>query len=566
MRLYHLVWFSIPATIVVACIGVATYNWSVITEGYTYWDSTDIKNPSYFYQPTAQALRAFEEVKMDVKAVAEGSSIEPDALSFDIDVLISGINIIARPSELNDRFKRLRGLSNDMPTLLEFASVVLPAIKPDISSADARALLPKLEELSDTLDRVSEAALDQDSQLKEEFFETIQAGYVIVLVIAGLLICAILSFVIISIFYWWAIVARTRAVAAAEAAVADKITFLAMISHELRTPLQVIVTALDVLERPQDVKSRNELTARIRRAANSLAVQLRDMLTLARAQTGYIELQPGVFEAGELVRDVVENYRAAAKAKHLELRHTGPDEAVFVVADGERIAQLLHNLVSNAIKYTPSGHVQVDLAPFDDRAGELSLRVTDTGPGLPPRVLENSIDAKGLFSLGSGRGIGLSVVQTLLRQLGARMTVSGPSSGGSVFDLAIPAVPAAERLHEMSDAQKRVLVVDDHVDLLKGFSTVFEELGFATDVAPSGMTALNFVAAHTYSVIFIDLDMPVMSGLELAAQIRKIGLRHKTKLVAMSAAHHGAKHDLSSFDAMLNKPIRQQQLRTIMQF
>lgn len=123
-----------------------------------------------------------------------------------------------------------------------------------------------------------------------------------------------------------------------------------------------------------------------------------------------------------------------------------------------------------------------------------------------------------------------------------------------------------ERLQATSDVQKRVLVVDDHIDLLKGFSTVFEELGFVTDVAPSGMTALNFVAAHTYSVIFIDLDMPVMTGLELATQFRKIGLRHETKLVAMSAAHHGAKLDLSSFDAVLNKPIRQQQLRTIMQF
>ncbi|MFW8584626.1 sensor histidine kinase [Rhizobium beringeri] len=182
--------------------------------------------------------------------------------------------------------------------------------------------------------------------------------------------------------------AKTRALAAAEAAVEDKIDFLAMISHELRTPLQVIISALDVLERPQDVKTRNELTGRIRRAANSLAVQLRDMLTLARAQTGYIELQPGALEAIELVREVVENYRAAAEAKHLELRQICPDETIFVVADSERIAQLLHNLVSNAVKYTPTGYVQVDLAPFDAKAAELVLRVRDTGPGLPPRVLE----------------------------------------------------------------------------------------------------------------------------------------------------------------------------------
>lgn len=567
MRLFHLAWFSIPAIIAGICIGVVAYNWSSVGAEYRLWNSTSARNPSYFYWPTAQALRQLETVRLDLKSIADGSSVDPDAFSLHIDVLFSGIDIIVRPSDLNDGYRKLPDFSEDGVALAEFATNVLPAIKPDISSAEAQALLPKLEDISDTLNRVSKAAWDQDTELKERSFETIQAGHAIVLVIAGLLVCAILSFVIISICYWWAIVAKTRAIAAAEAAVADKISFLAMVSHELRTPLQVIVSALDVLERPQDVKTRNELTARIRRAANSLAVQLRDMLTLARAQTGYIELQPGVFEAGELVREVVGNYKAAAKAKHLELRQTGPDDAVFVVADSERIAQLLHNLVSNAVKYTPAGYIQVDLAPFDEKAGELILRVTDTGPGLPPRILENNIDAKGLTSLGSGRGIGLSVVQTLLRQLGARMTISSLSGGGSIFDLAIPAVPAAEGSNDTSaDAQRRVLVVDDHPDLLKGLSGVLEELGFMTDIAPSGMTALNFLAAHSYSVIFIDLDMPIMTGSALAAQIRKTDLRHKTKLVAMSAARHGPKHDLSLFDATMSKPIRRQQLLTIMQF
>jgi signal transduction histidine kinase len=566
MRLFHLAWFSIPAVIVALCVGIVAYNWAAIRAEYDLWDSTSGRNPSFFYWPTAQALRELEAVRLDLKTVADGSAVDPDEFAFDIDVLISGINIIVRPSELNDGYKMFPGFSEDGAALAKFTTEVLPAIKPDISPADAQAILPKLEDISSALDRTSKAAWDQDGELKEKSFETIQAGHVIILVIAGLLICAILSFVIISIFYWWAIAARTRAIAAAEAAVEDKISFLAMVSHELRTPLQVIVSALDILERPQDPKTRNEVTARIRRAANSLAVQLRDMLTLARAQTGYIELQPGVFEARELVAEVVENYQAAADAKHLELRYGSPDEAMFVVADSERIAQLLHNLISNAVKYTQAGYVQIDLFPLDDKAAELSLRVTDTGPGLPPTILEASIDAKGLFSLGRGRGIGLSVVQTLVRQLGASMTVRNLTNGGSIFDLTIPAVPAEGQSYKTSDAQKRVLVVDDHPDLLKGFSKVLEELGFATDTALSGMTALNYVAAHAYSVIFIDLDMPVMTGLELAAQIRKMDLRQKTKLVATSAANHGSTHDLSAFDATLNKPIRQQQLRTIMQF
>ncbi|NTG25113.1 hypothetical protein G6L00_32215 [Agrobacterium rhizogenes] len=244
-------WFSIPAAIVVICIGVVTYNWSVIRAGYVHWDSIDIEKPSYFSFPTAQALRALQAVRTDLETIANGSAVEPDALSFHIDVLISAVNIIARPSELNDRFRRLPGFSSDVPILSEFAEDVLPAIKPNTSSADARALLPRLEDISDTLDRVSKVAWDQDSELKLKFFETIQAGHAIILVIVGLLVCAILSFVIISIFYWWAIMAKTRALEEAEAAVADKISFLAMVSHELRTPLQVIVSALDVLERPQ---------------------------------------------------------------------------------------------------------------------------------------------------------------------------------------------------------------------------------------------------------------------------------------------------------------------------
>lgn len=566
MRLFHLVWFSIPATILIICVGVAAYNWSAIRQDYLLWDSSSAKNPSYLYWPTAQAQRVLEPARLDLRMIADGSPVDPDTLSLHIDVLISTINIIIRPSELNDRFRQLPGFSQAEPILSEFVRSVPPAGKQKPSAAEAQALLPKLDDVSSALDRISRTAWNQDSELKKKSFEMIQAEHTIILVTAGLLLCAILSFIIISIFYWRSIEARTRAIAAAESAVEDKISFLAMVSHELRTPLQVIVSALDILERPQEIRARSELTARIRRAANSLAVQLRDMLTLARAQTGYIELQPGVFEAGELVREVLENYREMAQAKHLQLRQASPDEPIFVVADSERIAQLLHNLVSNAVKYTSSGFVHVDLAPFDEKAGELSLRVTDTGPGLPPRIMESGVDAGGPLSLGAGRGIGLSVVQTLLRQLGARMTVSRPPEGGSVFDLSIPAVLAEGRAEGANGDQKRVLVVDDHPDLLKGFSAVLEELGFSTDVASSGMAALNYAAAHTYSVIFIDLDMPVMTGSELAAQIRKTNLGYKPKLVAISAANAGAKHDLSFFDAVLGKPIRQQQLRTIMQF
>ncbi|MBO9102002.1 MULTISPECIES: hybrid sensor histidine kinase/response regulator [unclassified Rhizobium] len=564
MRSLHLAWFGFPAAIVAVCIGIVASHWSILRTEYMPWSDISTRNPIYFYWPTAQVMRELETVRLDLKSIADGSGVDPEGLSFHIDVLISGIDIIVRPSELNDGYKRISGFSRDGPLLVEFATNVLPSIKPGISASATKALMPTFEDVGNLLLRLSTEAWDQDSRLKEKSLETIRTANSIILVIAALLACAVLSSLITSIFYWRAILAKTRAAEAAEAAVEDKMSFLAMISHELRTPLQVIVSALDVLDRPQDGRTRNETTARIRRAANSLTIQLRDMLTLARAQTGYIELQPAVFEIRELVRGVVGDYQAAATAKHLELRINFPDEAYFVVADSERIAQLLHNLISNAVKYTPSGYVQVDLAPFDKKVGKLILRLMDTGPGLPPTVLESNLYAKGLLSLGGGRGIGLSVVQTLLRQLGACMAIKGLPGGGTGFDLEIPAVEASEHSNEASETQKRVLIVDDHPDVLKGLSSVFEDHGFSANTAASGMVALNFFAAHSYSIILIDLDMPVMTGCELASHIRKLDPNRRTRLVAITAARHRPQHDLSLFDAALDKPVRDQQLLAIM--
>ena len=109
MRLFHLVWFSIPATILIICVGVAAYNWSAIRQDYLLWDSSSAKNPSYLYWPTAQAQKVLEPARLDLRMIADGSPVDPDTLSLHLDVLISTINIIIRPSELNDRFRQLPG-------------------------------------------------------------------------------------------------------------------------------------------------------------------------------------------------------------------------------------------------------------------------------------------------------------------------------------------------------------------------------------------------------------------------------------------------------------------------
>ncbi|MDQ0455484.1 hybrid sensor histidine kinase/response regulator [Rhizobium paknamense] len=567
MKKTGLLWFLIPAIFVVICFSVGAYHWLQIEGEIDRQDSSTEANPLYFYWQTTQVIRQFDRVADDLNRIANGDALPDGALSLHTNVAISGINILIRPSELSRSYSKLPGYSEMAPLLREFSETVLPSIPENPNGPQARDYMRKIDVIKQHLNRLSDIAWTRDNLLKEKYFRSIRSLKKAVLIVSIVLILAILSFILISISYFRMIFSRTRAVEAAEAAVSDKVTFLAMVSHELRTSLQVIISALDLLEKPQEAATRVELNGRIRRAANSLAVQLRDMLTLARAQTGYIELQPFAFEARELVHEVVRTYLGDARAKNLEVQEAYPDQDIFVVADGERIGQILHNLISNSIKYTSTGHVRIEIVSFNPEAGMLTFRISDTGPGLPPRVIKQSYAAKGLHSLGQGRGIGLSVVHTLATQLDARIAIRNQPDHGTIFDVTIPVVAVSEQPSKgMDQDDKRVLVVDDETHLLTGLSDVLQSLGYSTDTANSGMSALNHIAAHRYSAIFIDLNMPVMSGPELAAHIRKTEKWRKMKLIGMSAASHQSPEEAAHFDVLLVKPLHRHQLTDIIRF
>jgi len=347
-----------------------------------------------------------------------------------------------------------------------------------------------------------------------------------------------------------------------------KSEFLSRVSHELRSPLQGVVSAIDLFEE-RYIKDAGEaeLVAQIRRGATALNTQLRDLLTLARGDVGKMEINPMRFEAGELAVTIAHEVGREAVGKGLELVVETPDDPIFVVADPARIDQVLTNLLTNATRHTKAGTVTLKLHPYDLQASSLRFEVIDTGPGIDSDRIPTLFDPYTRFgemtSKGDGAGLGLAIVRSVLQFLGGSATVTSERGRGTVFDVTIPAeLLDGERPAAGIGLIKRVLVVDDRKEVLEAIGSVVRQLGFFCDTAPTVATAANLLGAHTFDIAFLDLDMPVKSGFDLAAETRRgNGPNARSRIVSISAADVPDDRRGWPFDSHLTKPITMQAIQ-----
>ena len=347
-----------------------------------------------------------------------------------------------------------------------------------------------------------------------------------------------------------------------------KSEFLSRVSHELRSPLQGVVSALDVIEEcfAKDAVEA-ELLSRIRRGATALNTQLRDLLTLARGDVGKMEINPLPFEVGELAVTIAAEFRTEAQAKGLELVVDTPLEPTFVVADPARIDQVLTNLLANATRHTKVGTVRLKLYPYDGKLGCLRFEVSDTGPGIDNDRIPTLFDPYTRFGeitrKGEGAGLGLAVVRSVLQFLGGNVSVSSETGQGTTFTVTIPAeLLDGERPRGGGPQPSRVLVVDDRKEVLEAIASVVKQLGFKCDTALSVATAANLLGAHAYDIVFLDLDMPVKSGYDLAAETRRgDGPNRGSRIVSISAADVPDDRRGWPFDGHLTKPITMQAIQ-----
>jgi signal transduction histidine kinase/CheY-like chemotaxis protein/HPt (histidine-containing phosphotransfer) domain-containing protein len=344
--------------------------------------------------------------------------------------------------------------------------------------------------------------------------------------------------------------AAERERARADAQAAARSAFLAHMSHEIRTPLNAIV-GYTRLARSAPAERRGEHLATIDRAAQQLLRLVNDVLDLSRIDAGQLELESAPFAPGDVLREValLHAQAAAEKATRLDV-----DDRIrlpagrWLAGDRHRIAQVLTNLVANAVRFTDAGRVTLAALPRAVTATHCSfeLVVSDTGIGMDAATLSRVFEpyvqaAPGTARQFGGSGLGLAIVERLVRRMGGEVDVESQPGAGSRFRLALT-LPLTERAPGGAVDATRVdlagaavlLVDDDAVNRALG-AELLERGGGRVTVAASGEEALQRAATHAYAAVLLDLRMPGLDGYATCRALRALPGLRTTPIIALTA-------------------------------
>lgn len=370
-----------------------------------------------------------------------------------------------------------------------------------------------------------------------------------------------------------ALEALSEARLVAERAAALRDTFLATMSHEVRTPLNGVLglaQSLSGADLPDDARQKVDL---IIKSGETLRRILDDVLDLSKIQAGEMNLVNEPFAPSDTISGAVDLMRPLASEKGLELISRFDGLPAHLMGDGARLRQIVLNLVSNAIKFTAAGQVLVD-ARYSRPSRRLRIRVADTGMGFDRST------AKQLFSPFSqaddsisrrfgGTGLGLSISRRLAELMSGGVRVRSKPGRGTLFVLDLPMDPSGEITRESESRVEaldrlygaRILLAEDNLVNQQVVQALLSGFGCQIDVAENGQEAVDLWSAHAYDLIMMDMQMPIMDGVEAIRSIRRgEQQREVSRLpIAMLTANASSNHrDLASragADVVIPKPL-----------
>ncbi|MDR2358017.1 MAG: response regulator [Oscillospiraceae bacterium] len=324
--------------------------------------------------------------------------------------------------------------------------------------------------------------------------------------------------------------------AAAEDASRSKSTFLSNMSHEMRTPMNAIIGMTSIGRDSEDIERKNYCFGKIEEASTHLLGVINDILDISKIEANKFELSPTEFSFEKMLSKVVNvvNFRVEEKRQIFDVRidENIPDT---LIGDDQRLTQVIANLMSNAVKFTPEGgsiKLNTELVSLDEGECVVRVSVADTGIGISDeqksRLFTSFEQAdSGISRKFGGTGLGLAISKNIVEMMGGGITVDSTPGVGSTFTFTVRFGIAAETGERksllapgVSRDNLRVLVVDDSEDVLEYFLDIARRLGFECDAAPGGGEALEMTNERGgYDIYFVDWKMPGMDGIELAREI-----------------------------------------------
>ncbi|SHO52264.1 ATP-binding protein [Desulfopila aestuarii] len=375
----------------------------------------------------------------------------------------------------------------------------------------------------------------------------------------------------------------------AEAANRVKSEFLANMSHEIRTPLNGALSMLQLLENTTLTSEQTEYLQAAITSARRLTRLLSDILDISRIEAGKFRIEEAEFQVESLRSAILELFSQAAKDRGNSLTFTWLNELpVTLIGDEARLRQILFNLVGNAIKFTENGKVKVELEFIPSRHEEIVMMVIavhDTGIGITDEqikeIFEPFVQAEGTYTRRfQGAGLGLSIVRKLVHLMDGEVAIDNGNEEGTIVYVSLPFKIPAQILenagqqaqgtnHGRKISGLKILLVEDEEISSMAARLMLELEGHTVVTAQNGLEAVQRLSGEKFDLIFMDIQMPLMDGVEATRKIRgskELGRKAEVPIIAMTAyTMIGDKESFlaAGMDGYVAKPISRDEIATV---
>ncbi|MBN8663898.1 MAG: response regulator [Chitinophagales bacterium] len=363
--------------------------------------------------------------------------------------------------------------------------------------------------------------------------------------------------------------------------------FLSNMSHEIRSPLTSIVGFAELIEKQEADPEKKKFAQAITASSDHLLSIVNDILDFSKLDAGKMQLTREAFSLKKIIGEVVFAFSMSATNKGIQLiSRLEIDEELMVIGDAYRLKQILFNLVSNAVKFTEKGTVELvaSLPIRNAKDLELQISVRDTGIGIPAdqigMVFEEFAQASNSGKEGrravQGTGLGLPICKMLVELQGGEMKVESTVGKGSLFSFIIPYqiafAPSLERqsqeVQQVFLGRKAMIVEDNEMNVML-LTMLLRKAAMIFDVAKDGEEALRLFESNHYDIVLADINVPKLTGDQLAMRIRQYGNKAKSNVPVIAMTASIFKDDVEAYKAagindILVKPFKQEELNSML--